>query len=94
MNWYESLGIIGGLLGTVGLVPQVWKLFHYRTAYEISLPFLGLWLTSTSCWLVYGILLGAFSIILWNSTTFILALLMLTAKLKWGMRPKRDNPSI
>lgn len=89
MNWYESLGIIGGLIGNIGLLPQIWKLFRYKSAFEISLPFLCLWLISTACWLTYGVLLGAFSIILWNSITFLLASLMLAAKLKWGMRPKQ-----
>lgn len=86
MNWQETLGIMGGLLGNVGLIPQVWRLFRFKTAYEISLPFLCLWLTSTVCWLTYGILILSFSLVMWNSITFLLASLMMIAKLKWGMR--------
>jgi MtN3 and saliva related transmembrane protein len=90
MNWQEILGIVGGLLGNIGIIPQIARLFRYKTAYEISLPFVYLWLSSTICWLVYGILFGLFSMIMWNSITLVLASLILVAKLKWGIRPKED----
>lgn len=90
MNWQEILGILGGLLGNIGIIPQVVRLFRYKTAYEISLPFLYLWLTSTCCWLLYGILFGLFSVIFWNSITLVLASLIMYAKMKWGIRPKTD----
>jgi MtN3 and saliva related transmembrane protein len=90
MSWQEILGIIGGLLGNIGIIPQIVRLFRYKRAYEISLPFVYLWLSSTVCWLVYGILFGLFSMIMWNSITLVLASLILAAKLKWGIRPKTD----
>ncbi|MGD0855555.1 MAG: PQ-loop domain-containing transporter [Dehalococcoidia bacterium] len=90
MNWQEILGIFGGLLGNVGIIPQIARLFRYKTAYEISLPFVYLWISSTVCWLVYGILFGLFAMIMWNSITLVLASFMLYAKLKWGIRRKAD----
>jgi MtN3 and saliva related transmembrane protein len=88
MNWQELLGILGGLLGNIGIIPQIVRLFRYKTAYEISLPFIYLWLSSTVCWLVYGILFGLLAVIFWNCITIMLASLILYAKLKWGIRPK------
>lgn len=88
MNWQEILGILGGLLGNVGIIPQIVRLFRYKTAYEISLPFVYLWISSTLCWLTYGLLFGLFSLIMWNSITLVLASLILFAKLKWGMHRK------
>ena len=88
MNWQEILGIIAGLLGNIGIVPQIIRLFRYRSAHEISLLFVLLWISSTLCWLTYGILFGLLALILWNSITLILALLILYAKFKWGIRPK------
>ena len=93
MNWQETLGIVGGLLGNIGIIPQIARLFRFRSAYEISLPFLFLWIASTACWLTYGLLFWMFSLILWNSITLMLALLMLYAKLKWGMRRRTDTPA-
>jgi MtN3 and saliva related transmembrane protein len=88
MHWQEIIGLIGGLLGNIGIIPQIWKLFHYKAAYEISLPFVYLWLVSILCWLSYGISLGLPSVIIWNCITIVLASLILYAKLKWGMRSK------
>ena len=88
MHWQEILGLIAGLIGNISIVPQIWKLFRYRTAYEISLPFLCLWMASTLCWLCYGLSLLLLSLILWNGITLVLASLILYAKLKWGMRSK------
>jgi MtN3 and saliva related transmembrane protein len=93
MQWQEILGILGGFLGNFGIVPQIWRLFHYKTAYEISLPFLWMWLASIICWLLYGIFLGLFSVIMWNCITMVLAGLMMYAKLKWGIRAKQDKPA-
>ncbi len=89
MHWQEILGLTAGLIGNISIVPQVWKLFRYKTAYEISLPFLCLWLVSTLCWLSYGISLGLPSVTIWNSITLLLAALIMYAKLKWGMRAKQ-----
>jgi MtN3 and saliva related transmembrane protein len=91
MNWQEVLGIVAGLLGNIGIVPQIVRLFRHKAAYEISLPFLYMWLSSTICWLVYGILFGLFAMVLWNSITLTLALMMLFAKFKWGIRPKQKK---
>jgi len=93
MQWQEMLGLLGGFLGNFGVIPQIWRLFRYKTAYEISLPFLWMWLASIICWLLYGIFLGLFSLIMWNCITFVLALLMLYAKFKWGIRAKQDKPA-
>jgi MtN3 and saliva related transmembrane protein len=93
MNWQEILGILGGLLGNIGIIPQIVRLFRYKTAYEISLPFVYLWISSTVCWLIYGILFGLFSMIMWNSITLVLAAFMLYAKMKWGIRRNIDATS-
>lgn len=93
MNWQEILGIVGGLLGNIGIIPQIVRLFRYRSAYEISLPFLYLWIGSTVCWLTYGLLFWMFSLIFWNSVTLVLAAFMLYAKMKWGLRSKTDTPA-
>lgn len=94
MNWQEILGILGGLLGNIGIIPQIARLFRYKSAYEISLPFVFMWISSMACWLTYGILFSLFSVIFWNSITLALASLILYAKFKWGMRKKVDHSGL
>ena len=83
MDLKELLGFIGGLLTTGGLVPQVWRLFKLKSAHEISLTFVSLFVVGVLFWLSYGILLKLPSIILWNSITLVLGFSMLYAKLKY-----------
>jgi uncharacterized protein with PQ loop repeat len=50
-----------------------------------------MWLASIVCWMLYGIFLGLFSVIMWNCVTMMLAGFMMYAKLKWGIRAKQDK---
>jgi MtN3 and saliva related transmembrane protein len=91
MNWEELLGFIGGALMTLGLIPQVWRLYKLRSAKEISLPFTLLFLVGTACWLTYGIMLRLPPVILWNSISLLLGIAMLFAKIKYGRATGVDN---
>ncbi len=84
MDWREWIGFIGGLLTTVGLIPQIWRLFKLRSAHEISLIYSVLFVIGIAFWLSYGIWMGLLSVILWNSVSLVLGIGMLYAKLKWG----------
>ena len=42
-----------------------------------------IWCTGISCWVVYGLLLNAVPIILWNVSTLLLAIAILAMKLKF-----------
>lgn len=84
MDWKELIGFVGGLLTTMGMVPQVWRLFKLRSAHEISLTFSLLFIIGIIFWMSYGILQGLFSVIIWNGISLVLGCGMLYAKLRWG----------
>jgi MtN3 and saliva related transmembrane protein len=84
LEWREFLGFVGGALTTVGLIPQVWRLFRLRSAHEISLPFTAFFITGIGLWLSYGISMGLPSVIIWNAIAFALGWAMLYAKLRYG----------
>ena len=84
MNWQEVLGFLAGFFITIGLVPQVWRLFKLKSAREISLSFTLLFLAGGLCWLTYGISLGLLPIIVWNAISSSLMLLLLYAKIRYG----------
>ena len=87
MNWTEILGILGGALCNISIIPQLRRLFIMKSAHELSLAFLITWIAGMFCWLAYGIVVNSLALILWNIVTIILGSLMLIAKLKWGMKP-------
>ena len=84
MSAQEGLGFIAGVLVTVALVPQVFRVFRLKSAIEISLPFTILLLVGMLCWLGYGILFQLFPIIFWNAVGAGLVATLLSAKLKYG----------
>ncbi len=83
----EIFGFIGGTLICSAMVPQVWRLFKLKSAREISLFFTIMLLVGGIFWLTYGIVQTRPSIIYANTVSFVLASLMLIAKLKWGRTP-------
>ncbi|MDD4873532.1 MAG: PQ-loop domain-containing transporter [Dehalococcoidales bacterium] len=84
MDWKELIGFIGGFFTTVSMIPQVWRLYKLKSAYEISLAFSALLALGIVFWLIYGIVLGLPSVIIWNSITLVLVSSLLYAKLKYG----------
>jgi len=84
MNWKDLLGFIAGAITNVGFIPQVWRLFKLKSAHEISLPFILLFLVGVGCWLAYGILKNLPPVIWWNAIAMALMCAMLYAKLKYG----------
>ncbi len=84
MDWKEMIGFVGGLLTTMGMFPQVWRLFKLKSAYEISMTFSLTLNIGIALWLIYGILYGLMSVILWNGIALVLCFGMLYAKLRWG----------
>jgi MtN3 and saliva related transmembrane protein len=84
LTWQELLGFGGGLLITLGIIPQVRRLFTLKSAREISLSFTLLFLLGSACWLAYGVSLSLLPVILWNSISLALMCIMLYAKVKYG----------
>jgi MtN3 and saliva related transmembrane protein len=82
----EILGLAAGMFVAFGLVPQILRVWRLKDAQEISLSFNLMYLIGTALWLAYGLFLGLTSVIVWNGANSVLLILLLTVKLKYGMR--------
>ncbi len=80
----EYLGLLAGLLTTFALVPQIIRVYRLKSAREISLLFNTSMLLGIIAWLVYGIIQGLFSLIIWNSIGIVLNSWLLFTKFKYG----------
>jgi MtN3 and saliva related transmembrane protein len=81
----EVLGLAAGFLVSLGLVPQILRIWRLKDAQEISLPFNLLSLGGTALWLTYGLVQGLLSVIVWNGVNCILYLILFLVKLRYGM---------
>lgn len=84
MNLNDVVGTLAATLTTISFVPQVWQVWRTRNTGDISLAMYGLFTTGVALWLLYGILLGAWPIIIANGITLLLAGAVLVMKLRYG----------
>ena len=80
----DLLGTIAGVLTTVAFVPQVWGVWKTRSTRDISLGMYLVFTTGVGFWLAYGLVLGAWPIIVANLVTLILTGTVLVLKLRHG----------
>jgi MtN3 and saliva related transmembrane protein len=78
------VGFIAAILTTFAFVPQVIRVWRTRSAADISLGMYSLFTLGVALWLVYGILIYAWPIILANFITLLLAGSVLVMKVKFG----------
>ena len=86
MNTLDLLGLFAGTLTTIAFVPQVVKTWRSRSAADISARMYVIFALGVLLWLLYGIALDSFPIILSNIVTLILALFMLWLKYRYRTR--------
>ena len=80
----EWIGYFAASLTTLSFVPQVWQTWQTRHTQDISLRMYLLFTCGVALWLVYGLLLEAWPIIVANAVTLVLAGTVLTLKLRHG----------
>jgi len=78
------IGLIAGILCTISFLPQVIKAFKTRHTSDLSLATFLIFSLGVFLWLIYGILIKQIPIILANAAIFVLTLLILTMKIKYG----------
>jgi len=80
---YEIIGLIAAVLTTAAYVPQVYKTWKTKSAGNISLTMYIAMFIGILLWLIYGIHLNSLAMILANSVTAILTLIILIFKFRY-----------
>ncbi len=86
MNWIELVGHTGAFLSSVTFIPQVYKVWKTRSVNDLSLAMMLIVFTSTLIWLVYGIALNLWPVILANSIICFLSLLLIYFKFAFAKK--------
>ncbi|MBI2745860.1 MAG: SemiSWEET transporter [Burkholderiales bacterium] len=79
----DLIGYIAASLTTLSFLPQALHTFRTRDVSGISLGMYGMFTVGVALWLVYGLLLSAWPIVVANAVTLALALAILVMKLRY-----------
>lgn len=80
----QTIGLLAGLCTTIAFVPQVVKCWRSRSTSDISLGMFLIMTLGVGLWLAYGFLSHDLPLILANGVTFVLVLLVLLMKVRFG----------
>ena len=78
----DLIGYAAAVLTTVAFFPQVLKSWQTRDLSGVSLTMYGLFTAGVALWLVYGVLLGSWPIVIANGLTLALASVVLVLKIR------------
>ena len=83
MTLIDIIGSVAATLTTISFLPQAWHTFRTKDVSGISLGMYTVFTTGVACWLVYGLLMDAWPIVISNAITVSLAALILLMKLRY-----------
>ena len=83
-SWADIVGSLAAILTTVSFFPQAWHSFKTRDVSGVSLGMYSVFTVGVALWLVYGLLLRAWPIVVANVITLALALAILGMKVVFG----------
>lgn len=84
MTHVEIIGSVAAFFTTIAFVPQVIQTWKSQHARDLSLGMFSLFTTGVVLWLIYGLLIGSWPIIIANTITTGLAGTILYFKLRFG----------
>lgn len=91
LNLTDLVGTAAACLTTLSFLPQAWHSFKSRDVSGVSLGMYIVFTMGVALWLVYGVLLGAWPIVIANVITLILSLAILGMKLIYGRTHRHQD---
>lgn len=82
--WTDLIGSVAAMLTTASFIPQAWHSFKTRDVSGISLGMYSVFTVGVALWLLYGVLLRSWPLMIANTITLLLALAILGMKLRFG----------
>jgi MtN3 and saliva related transmembrane protein len=76
MNYIDLIGLFAGICVTISVIPQIIKVWKTKKVKQISLLTFGILTFGIAIWIVYGILKKDLPIIVTNSVSLFLNLIM------------------
>jgi len=84
MNLTDLIGTLAAVLTTISFLPQAMHTFRTKDVRGISLGMYSAFTLGVAMWLVYGLMLGAWPVVIANIITLALASAILVMKLRYS----------
>ena len=82
-NYIDFFGFSAALLTTIAFLPQLYKTWKTKSAGDVSLLMLILFITGLICWIIYGIKIHSIPILVANIITFMFNFSILILKITY-----------
>ena len=82
-NQVDLFGFLAAVLTTIAFLPQLYKTWKTKSADDVSLIMLILFIIGLICWIIYGIKINSFPILAANIITFIFNFSILILKINY-----------
>jgi MtN3 and saliva related transmembrane protein len=86
MDWIQIAGHVGAFLSSITFIPQVYRVWKTKSVGDLSLAMLLIISSSTLIWLIYGIALMLWPVILANGIIFCLSMLLIYFKFAYSIK--------
>ena len=83
----ETIGYVAAALTTLSFAPQAWLVFRTRDVSGVSLGMYAAMVSGVALWLVYGVLIRSWPLVVANLVTLSLSGAILLMKLRLSRRP-------
>ena len=88
-NYIDLFGFLAALLTTIAFLPQLYKTWQTKSAEDVSLIMLILFIIGLICWIIYGSAIHSTPIIVANVVTFIFNFSILILKITYEKRKEK-----
>ncbi|MBV8673212.1 MAG: SemiSWEET family sugar transporter [Acidobacteriaceae bacterium] len=88
------IGYIAAICTTISFLPQLIRVYRLKSAHEISLTMFLVYSIGVFLWLLYGIFIGSFPVIVANAVSVILSLAILALKIRYDRRRRAASAKI
>tara|TARA_Y100001968_G_scaffold92197_1_gene82900 strand:- start:111 stop:386 length:276 start_codon:yes stop_codon:yes gene_type:complete len=83
-NHIDLFGFLAAFLTTVAFLPQLYKIWKTKSADDVSLIMLIIFIIGLICWIIYGLNIDSIPILVANIITFIFNFSILILKITYS----------
>jgi len=83
MDYTEVIGIVAGVLTSISFIPQIVKIRKTKSTKDLSWGMFGVFSFGILLWLIYGLIINQFPVILANIVTLTFCGIIIYYKFKY-----------